>query len=161
MAKPGRKAKPTASKALAGNPGQRPLNDSEPVAPAGVPECPDSLDDVARTEWYHIVPMLQEMRVLTKADKAMLAAYCSAWSEFDMAEKLIAKRGFKPVSTTPRGTLQAHPAIAMRRHARDQIRKLASEFGLSPSSRSGLHAIPDGNGKDTKKEALAKRLHIA
>ena len=49
----GRKPKPTLMKQLNGNPGKRPLNDREPVPPAGTPTPPDYLDDVARQEWFH------------------------------------------------------------------------------------------------------------
>lgn len=40
MATRGRKPKPTAMKILEGNPGERPLNEREPIPPKGNIKCP-------------------------------------------------------------------------------------------------------------------------
>ena len=73
----GRKPKPTTLKLLDGNPGKRTINDREPAALAGVPEPPGWLDDEARAEWFRMVKMLGDMRLLSPADHAMLEAYCT------------------------------------------------------------------------------------
>src|SRR5687768_3708732 len=82
----GRKPKPTLLKILDGNPGKRPINESEPNAPDGVPDCPDWLDDEAKAEWARVIPELREMGLLSRADRPALAAYCTAWSRWVQAE---------------------------------------------------------------------------
>ena len=160
MGKPGRKPKPTAIKIMAGNPGKRPLNCAEPTPPAGVPACPSCLDDEARKEWFRVVPILQTMRVLSPVDMATLAAYCSAYSEMQQAEALVVEHGIIIVTTS--GYAQQHPAVTIRRAARDQVRKLAAEFGLTPSSRTQVHVIPDDQGAgETAKDQLKRDLNIA
>ena len=61
----GRKPKPTMIKVLEGNPGKRAINDREPEPPAGIPECPDFLDEEARAEWFRTAKVLSDMRLLT------------------------------------------------------------------------------------------------
>ena len=76
----GRKPKPTTLKILEGNPGKRSLNEHEPQVQAEIPECPEFLDDEARAEWFRMAKVLQDMGLLTQADRAALAAYCVAYS---------------------------------------------------------------------------------
>src|SRR6476620_7381333 len=89
----GRKPKPTMLKVLDGNPGRRPLNECEPAAPQGVPECPDWLSDEAKAEWKRVIPELQMMGLLSSADRAALAAYCTAWCRWVEAEEMVKKFG--------------------------------------------------------------------
>jgi phage terminase small subunit len=51
----GRRPKPTRLKLLTGNPGKRPLNETEPRPEAAIPECPVVLGPVARQEWDRLV----------------------------------------------------------------------------------------------------------
>ncbi|MCL5994484.1 MAG: hypothetical protein M1546_00320, partial [Chloroflexi bacterium] len=44
--------KPTALKVLAGNPGKRPLNGSEPQYPTELPTCPRPLSAIAKREGH-------------------------------------------------------------------------------------------------------------
>jgi phage terminase small subunit len=65
----GRKPQPTKLKALEGNPGKRAMNDREPQPPAGVPDCPEFLQDEAREEWFRTAAVLKQMNLLTVADR--------------------------------------------------------------------------------------------
>src|SRR5262245_60793876 len=89
----GRKPKPTVVRKLEGNPGRRPLNAREPLAPEGIPERPDYLDDEAKAEWFRIVPVLRDMGLLSLADRTALAAYCTAYSRWVQAEANVRKYG--------------------------------------------------------------------
>ena len=88
----GRRPKPTALKALQGNPGKRPLNRHEPQ-PGGLPKCPKHLDGQARKEWKRISRELIACGLLTEVDRAALAAYCVAWSRWIDAEANVRKFG--------------------------------------------------------------------
>lgn len=82
----GRKPKPTNLKILAGNPGRRPLPDGEPCPDAVLPTPPDFLDDQALREWERIAPELHQLGLLTRLDRAALAAYCQSYAHWIKAE---------------------------------------------------------------------------
>ena len=85
--------KPTALKLLAGNPGKRKLNKSEPPAKRGEPRMPLFLIPVAQEEWKSIVPTLLELNVLTTADGSALAAYCMSFARWKEAEAAVSQYG--------------------------------------------------------------------
>lgn len=113
MSKRGVKPRPTPLKLLAGVQPCR-VNLEEPTAPAGAPEAPGYLRADARAVefWDEHAPMLAGMGVLTKADRHALALLCDSFSRWQ-SDRDDHKR-------------------------REEFRKLLAEFGLTPSSRSGL-----------------------
>lgn len=142
----GRRPTPTALKKLAGNPGKRALNNSEPK-PAGIPTCPRHLDKEAKAEWRRISGELLTLGLLTLIDRAALAGYCAAWSRWVAAELNIQK--FGTVIKSPKsGYPVQNPYVGIANTALDQMRKFATEFGLTPASRSRLHIEADGQSTD-------------
>lgn len=160
MGQRGPARKPTALKLLAGNPGCRKLNDREPAPEIGAPSCPSWLDKEAKAEWKRATAQLLAMKVLTFADRAILAAYCLAWSELKAATQTLAAEG--RYFTTEKGYVGQHPAVAVAKSAREQVRKLGAELGFSPASRTRIHV---NRGKEAEendpKEALKRRLGFA
>jgi len=138
----GRKPKPTALRRLQGNPGKRPLNAAEPAPAAGArpPNCPRHLDRAARREWRRLARRLHRLGLFTEIDRAALAAHCQAWSRWIAAEELIAADGL--TVTTGKGNVIQHPAVGIANKAMEVMLKFAVEFGLTPSSRSRIHAAP-------------------
>jgi P27 family predicted phage terminase small subunit len=145
MATVGRRPKPTALKILQGNPSGRPLNHSEPKPTTGIPTCPRHLNKAARTEWHRISKELLACGLLTAVDRAALACYCVAWSRWVEAEGKIATTGF--VIQSPAGYPIVNPYIGIANRAMDLMAKFATEFGLTPSSRSRLSINPDSGKK--------------
>ncbi len=142
----GRKPKPTTLKLLDGNPGKRTINDREPTAPAGVPEPPGWLDDEARAEWFRMVKLLGDMRLLSPADHAMLEAYCTIYSRWVQAEAQVRKSG--TVVKAPNGYPMMNPYLIAANQALKELRKLSVEFGLTPSSRSRIRVLGTGDDMD-------------
>jgi P27 family predicted phage terminase small subunit len=137
----GRRPKPTALKALAGNPGKRALNKTEPQPKPGIPSCPKHLDAEARREWKRISAELTTLGMISHMDRAALAAYCGAWSRWVHAESQIQK--FGAVIKSPKsGFPIQNPYCGLANTSVDQMRKFAVEFGLTPASRSRLHVEP-------------------
>ena len=134
----GRKPKPTKLKELAGNPGKRPLNSSEPQPPVPdrSPYAPRHLNDDAKKEWRRIVGLLMELGLYTDLDYAALAMYCQAWGRWVQVERALAKQDL--ILTGSEGGLYQNPMLHVANKAWDQMRKILAEFGLSPSSRSRL-----------------------
>ena len=139
----GRKPKPTLLKVLEGNPGRRPLNDREPAAPDGVPECPEWLDDVAKAEWFRVSKVLFDMHLLSVADQAALTAYCVEYSRWVFAEAQVKQFGMI-VKSPEKGFPMKSPYLTVANQAREAMLKLAVEFGFTPSSRSRIR-VPDDN----------------
>lgn len=133
----GRKPKPTALKRIADNPGHRPMNEREPVALAGVPDCPIGLlEGEALAEWERIIPQLEGMGILSTVYRAPLVAYCLIWADFvDSVENI---RKFGKVVKSPSGYAMPNPYVSIARQAREDLRKYAAEFGLTPSSASRI-----------------------
>lgn len=151
MAK-GRKPIPSKLKALRGCPDKRPLNRSEPKPREGVPECPPHLSDEAKAEWFRIVPELRGCGLLTMVDRAALAGYCQAWGRWVAAETEITKTA-EVVLTAKKNAIQ-NPWLSIANRALEQMSKFLVEFGMSPSSRTRIHA-PGGEKKDRLEEFIS------
>ena len=152
----GRKPLPTATKELNGNPGKRALNSSEP-RPARLtkaPICPDFLHGLAREQWQKMSPQLLKVGVLTSIDLDALARYCLIYQRWRETEERIAKTG-GPVLETADGNYYQNPYLAVANKCNEQLNSLASEFGLTPSSRSKVHAEPPD---ETSKKKLENEL---
>jgi len=142
----GRKPKPTALKELQGNPGKRALNKHEPK-PTGIPTCPTQLDAAAKREWKRISRGLIAIGLLTSVDRAALAGYCSSYSRWITAEEQIQKFGLVIKSPKSNFPIQ-NPYVSVANTALDTMRKFATEFGLTPASRTRLQVEPAGGQAD-------------
>lgn len=142
---PGRRPKPTALKEIQGNPGKRPLNKNEPK-PKGTPTCPSHLDPEGKKEWRRISKELSAIGLLTSVDRAALAAYCAAYSRWAEAEQKIQQHGL--VVKAPSGYPIQNPYVGIANTAMDHLRKFATEFGLTPASRTRLSVEPQKTDTD-------------
>ena len=138
----GRKPKPTHLKLLAGNPGHRPLNEDEPqpTAMETMPSPPDHLTDEAKKEWLRIVPLLMQSQMISDVDTGAVCAYCQAYGRWVSAEIEVNRTGL--VVTGAMGGQVINPYLHVANKALDHLRKLIIEFGMTPSSRSRVTAIP-------------------
>src|SRR5438552_1152817 len=66
---------------------------SEAKGPPGKPTCPSWLDANAKGAWRQLVPMLEEMGVLTRIDGNALTRYCRMWSRWRKAEEFLESKG--------------------------------------------------------------------
>lgn len=130
----GRKPKPTAIKLLDGTRADR-INRNEPRS-TGAPVRPTWLDREAAKEWDRIVPILQEMQVLSKIDGPMLAIYCQAHSDYQQARKKLKSLG--SVTPTGAGGVKPSPYLQIARDARAEMARILVEFGGTPVSRSRI-----------------------
>lgn len=133
----GRKPKPTPLKILEGNPGKRPLPENEPKPEVAAPEAPAFLDKAGREEWKRVVAEMIAMKTLARADRGVLVAYCVAWSTLAKAEAGL-KRGLFE-RTKSKAWIQSR-WLPVRNKSIEQITRLSAELGLSPASRSRVHA---------------------
>lgn len=132
----GRKPKPTAVKELGGNPGKRKLNKNEPKPDVEIPPCPAHLTGVAKEEWERVTQLLRSMGVIAEIDRAVLAAYCSAYKDYVNAEKALEEEG--DIIFYESGNAAQNPRVGIKNKAIEKMVKIAAEFGMTPSSRSRL-----------------------
>ena len=147
---------PTALKMHRGNPGKRPLNQWEPQPLPVPPACPSHLDVDAKKEWRRLVRILMRMRVLTEADGMALASLCQAWSTMTRAQQNLNETGI--LLKTPSGYVQQNPLISIVNSCTETVTRLSREFGLTPASRTRLHAGPE-NGPPSKTRQLLELVN--
>ncbi|HEV2378703.1 MAG TPA: phage terminase small subunit P27 family [Terriglobia bacterium] len=154
----GRKPTPTSLKALAGNPGKRPL-DAEPSVVAEIPSCPQHVRGVARKEWKRICPALASLGLISRLDRAAIAAYCVEFARWVEAEEKVHELGLMcvpdrvardgaielfPNSRTPNPEqLIWNPYLAIAAKSMERMMKILAEFGMTPSSRVRLKGLGD------------------
>ena len=148
MGKRGPQPKPTAIKLLKGTFRQCRAPKNEPKPKVIAPGCPTWLRKEAKAEWKRLVKELLPDGLVTLRDRSILAALCDAWADFHESEKVLQKEG--RTFTTEKGYIGQHPAVAMKNNAREQIRKLGSMFGLSPSSRCQIEKPVDESAEATE-----------
>ena len=155
----GRKPKPTHLKLLEGEPNRNRINFDEPKFKPKAPKCPSWLSPEAKREWRRLAPELERLGLLTGADMAMFASYCSAVGKLEWAEKEIKKmrrlelravkaKGLKPgehpmmggmiSKGEGKGKFNTLPYVWIYNKCLEQLRSFGSEFGLSPSSRTRI-----------------------
>lgn len=149
----GRRPKPTGAKLLAGNPGKRPLNDAEPhiPMPGRTPSPPDYLNEEAASIWRQLGKLMLNAGLLTMADLHALAMFCAVAARWIEAEKKLAASGL--ILESKEGGLYQNPYLSVANRAWEQMRKMLSEFGLTPAERSRLRVVAT---EDTP--SLAERL---
>lgn len=140
----GRKPMPRELKLLHGNPGKKKIPEGVRVPPRA-PTCPRWLLPEAKREWRRIAPGLENLGLLTEIDRASLAAYCQALARAITAERVIAKDG--ETFETPSGYIQQRPEVAIAVKQWGLVAKFATEFGLTPSSRSRI-SLPSPAGDE-------------
>lgn len=109
----------------------------------------------ARLEWRRIVPPLDKLGVLATVDGAMLTTYCVTWARFLECERDLSRRGMtlERTRTGRDGTSWVeevvNPFAVLSKSYRDTLRRIAPEFGCTPSSRGRLQlpkGADDGDG---------------
>lgn len=150
----GRRPKPTAVKVLAGNPGKRPLNVSEPKPRESSARAPRGLGVEGSRFWRKYAPALAALGVLTEVDEPGLRM---AAEHFEVAvraatelrqpgkligadesgEPLYAQQGL--VVEDKDGNVRKNPLLQVLRDHSAALRSYLVEFGMTPAARSKLH----------------------
>jgi P27 family predicted phage terminase small subunit len=132
----GRPPTPTRLKVIRGNPGQRPLNDSEPSAPPADLTPPAGLDERGLEIWNEIAPLLHRMGVFTQADRLLLTRYCLLQEQFAHVVKHVRENGMTQLTQTGYSQLTAEGALFKSLPA--ELLRIEQQFGMTPASRSTM-----------------------
>jgi|TARA_Y100000034_G_scaffold132026_1_gene194068 P27 family predicted phage terminase small subunit len=132
----GRKPKADHLKLVQGNPGKRtPATKGKGNAPAlrkhKIPAPPQYLDAEAKREWNRAIVELVTRGKYCAMFRTELAKYCASFSRWRLAEKKL-KGGL--IIKSPKGYEIQSPWLAISNKAREQMDRLAVEFGFTPVS---------------------------
>ena len=133
----GRKPLPTALKIIRGNPGKRALSKAEPKT-NGKAQPPAWLGDHGLRHWAEVAPMLEKVGVLTDLDALALGDMCFAYEKWRKAQENEQISG--SYVTAQSGFPMLAPWVTEGERQRTIWRKLQTEFGMTPSSRSRVTA---------------------
>lgn len=76
------------------------------------------------------------MGVIAKVDRAVLAAYCTAYKDYVKADNKLKRQG--EVIIYESGNVAQNPWVGIKNRAIEKMVKIAAEFGMTPSSRARL-----------------------
>jgi P27 family predicted phage terminase small subunit len=142
----GRPIKPTRLKILDGEPNKDRINYNEPSPVINRPSCPAHLSTPARTEWRRLTKELFDLGLLTNIDRAALAAYCQSYGRWVEAETQLKKLALMNPTTkgllykTANDNLIINPLVKIAQNALELMHKYLIEFGMTPASRTRIHA---------------------
>lgn len=131
----GRPPKPIEQKRKNGNPGQRPLPDSKNVIalPQVKSDAPLHLSDAGQKMWLDVRAMAPW---IANTDAKLLIELCEKMDKkYELKEKLAAT---DYVLYTDKGYAYANPLFGMLNTVENDIVKLLSLLGLTPTDRSKL-----------------------
>lgn len=140
----GRKALPTAIKEASGalkkDPQRR--NQSEPHSEKGIPPIPESIasDAVASNCWQSVCKTLNDMGILTIADASVMELYCVTYSQWRWLSEVV--RDGNCMTLNANGGVITKPEANQVHKYSATLLRLMAELGLTPSSRSRIHAEP-------------------
>ena len=113
----------------------------------GTPTPPTWLPREARAEWRRIVAVCSKHPTwLQHTDRAVLTAYCLAWSVYREAAESLVRDGVLIPGRSPsngaRRGLVKNPAVQIVRDSGEQVRRFARELAFSPDSRQRIAIGP-------------------
>jgi P27 family predicted phage terminase small subunit len=151
----GRTPQPTNLKVIRGNPGQRPLNSSEPQAPPADLTPPEVLDEVGLEVWNEMAPLLSRMGVFTQADRRLLTRYCLLQEQFAHVVKHVRENGMTQLTQTGYSQLTAEGALFKGLPA--ELLRIEQQFGMTPAARSTLKVSNAASQENPLAAFISKR----
>jgi P27 family predicted phage terminase small subunit len=135
MGQRGRAPSPTNVRLLHGETRPSRVNRNEPQPREEHPDPPDWLTKEARQVWDRTVAELDHMGLLHAADTDSLVCYVNAVTTYARAQKMLDLGG---VMIERDGKAVRNPAHIVVLQNAVLINRFAREFGLTPSSRTGI-----------------------
>lgn len=144
MGKRGPPKKPTELKIARGT--NRTSGASEPKPPTDRVVMPKHLGEVAAAKWKQLLPLLQQVRLMTRADIDALARYCDTFEWWLATRATLKKDGDTYPILNDGGEIKyiaQRPEVSIAHKLAQQLRQLEQDFGLSPAARASLSVEPE------------------
>lgn len=103
---------------------------------------PGHLGETAAAKWCEILPLLQSVKVMTRADIEALARYCDTYEWWLATRARLKKDGDTYPILNDKGEVKyiaQRPEVSIAHKLAVQLRQLEQDFGLNPSARTALH----------------------
>jgi P27 family predicted phage terminase small subunit len=103
---------------------------------------PPHLGEVAAAKWAEVLPLLQAVKVMTRADIEALGRYCDTYEWWLATRAKLKKEGDTYPILNDKGDVKyiaQRPEVSIAHKLAVQLRQLEQDFGLNPSARTGLH----------------------
>lgn len=150
----GRKKKPSAVKALAGNPGKRAVNHKEPNYGELVHADPPAyMKRDGQVIWQSLIGPLIAEGILQRSDLHVLEIFCNAYDLYRRAQRALNKHGI--LVSSAQGDLKKNPAATIINETTRQIATYGAMLGLDPASRQAL--LGKGGEEEDELDKLLKQ----
>ena len=109
------------------------------------PEMPSELQGDEVSVWDHLSEKLDRMEVLHEIDGLELSRYCELYIQWRKVMAVIKSRKSMTYPIKDRKGeiigMKTYPEMKIAQNLNDQLNRLASKFGLTPSDRVRLSAV--------------------
>jgi P27 family predicted phage terminase small subunit len=130
---------------------------AEPQPPTDGIAMPPHLGPVAAARWHELLPMLEAVRVMTRADIEALARYCDTYEWWLATRAKLRTDGDTYPILNDGGEVKyiaQRPEVAIAHKLAQQLRQLEQDFGLNPAARASLHVEKPAATADDKSAIL-------
>lgn len=108
-----------------------------------IPKPPANFDKTHCEKWRDICERVMELGILTAQDYDALASYVKNWVIAETAWKDICENGQTLwIETTTGQKPITNPSLTQFNEAENNMKRLYSEFGLTPRARMGIRTNP-------------------
>ena len=145
----GRKRIPTKLKIIKGTDQPCRMNPNEAEPDLAIPSPPEHLSQTASVEWGRVSQELYYLGLLSRIDRAALAAYCQSYSRWVEAELQLTQKGLL-VKTKNKNIIQS-PLVGIANKSMEMMHKFLTEFGMTPAARARVQANKPEYIQDKKK----------
>jgi P27 family predicted phage terminase small subunit len=101
-----------------------------------LPNPPDWVCEKGKMEWARQIKELDKMGLIAECDLVMFAMYCDVVGMYQDAKEKVQQKG--DVYTGSNGGLLENPYNYMIERYRKAALQMATQFGFTPSSRTGI-----------------------
>lgn len=146
---------PTATLATHGSWRAAARKKTEPQYRVCVPKPPEWVDKEARTFYRRLARKMVMVGVMTTADQVALGLFANCFKMYKDALTIVQDEGVILTGTNKLGQEYSiqHPACQIMNNCWDRCLKMCMQFGLTPSSRTGIQV---GNGNKTSENEDAR-----
>ena len=133
----GRRPMPSAWRAAHGHGQPPPLVSAIHPPPTEEPKLPDDISEDAQYKWLEVTDIMRTMGTLSVAYSDLLRLYCQTWDTYQKAYKRMHSSGLVVVNKKS-GAKKASPYALVVRQAQQNLVRMQTELGLTPSAKSRL-----------------------
>lgn len=129
---------------------------SGPSLSVEIPMAPADMKPRAKALWNVVTKELHHAGLIARLDQLTLRLMCESWCLYLDACEMIDAQGI--TISTDKGNMCQHPAVGTRNKAWAQVVAIAKQFGMTPSSRTGI--VFEVSAKGSRENAIAKILKM-